>query len=211
MAIVCPTVTSETVDGFNKQLQTVSSFAKRIHLDLADGVFTPNKLIEIKDTWWPAGIEADIHLMYQAVEPFIDELIELKPNLVIIHAESSGEFNKLAERLKQAGIKVGVALLDNTPVSKIKPALSLIDHVLIFSGDLGHFGGVAKLDLLSKARELKKLKPGIELGWDGGINQQNAPKLILGGIDVLNVGGGIHNQSDPRRAYDKLESIAQAS
>lgn len=211
MAIICPTVTSGSLEGFNQQLELVANFAERIHLDLADGVFTPNKLIELKDIWWPAGLIADIHLMYQAAGPYLDQLIELKPHMVVVHAESSGEFNKVAETLKAAKIKVGVALLPDTPVSKIKPALSLIDHVLIFSGDLGHFGGTAKLDLLSKARELKRLKPGIEIGWDGGINEDNAAKLVLGGIDVLNVGGGIHNQADPRLAYDKLKEIAQAS
>ena len=209
MAIVCPTVTSETLDGFSSQLQEIASFAERIHLDLADGVFTPNKLISLEDIWWPAGLVADIHLMYQAIDPYIDQLIELNPNMVIVHAESSGEFNRVAEKLKKADIKIGVALLADTPVEKIQPAFDLIDHVLIFSGDLGHFGGTAKLDLLSKVRELRKLKPGVEIGWDGGINTENAGKLALGGIDVLNVGGGIHNSQNPRQAYDKLKAIAE--
>jgi ribulose-phosphate 3-epimerase len=211
MAIICPTITSESIQGFNKQLEEVASFAERIHFDLADGVFTPNKLLDLKDISWPAGMTADIHLMYQSIEPYIDQLIELRPNMVIVHAESSGQFNRIANMLKQANIKVGVALLPETPVDKIKPAISLIDHVLIFSGDLGHFGGIAKLDLLGKARQVKQLKPDIEVGWDGGINEQNVAKLVLGGVDVLNVGGGIHNQPNPRAAYDKLKSLAQAN
>lgn len=207
MPVICPTVTSETLEGYNKQLNEIASFAERIHLDLADGVFTPNKLISLEEVWWPAGVVADIHLMYQAVVPYIEQLIKLKPNMVIIHAESAGEFNAIADKLHQADIKIGVALLPSTPVSKIKPAISLIDHVLIFSGDLGYFGGTAKLELLSKARELHKLKPELELGWDGGINQENASRLALGGIEVLNVGGGIHKAPDPRRAYDKLKAV----
>ena len=38
-----------------------------------------------------------------------------------------------------------MALLPTTPVSAITPALHMIDHVLIFSGDLGHYGGQADL------------------------------------------------------------------
>lgn len=209
MAVVCPTITSETMEGYNKQLQEVANFADRIHIDLADGVFTPNKLTEIKDVWWPAGLTADIHLMYQAVEPFVKQLGALKPNMVIVHAESSGRFNDIANLLNHYEIKVGVALLADTPVDKILPAMDIIDHVLIFSGDLGHFGGTAQLDLLNKVRIIRKHKPGIEIGWDGGINSNNASKLCLGGIDVLNVGGAIHNSENPRAAYDKLKAIAE--
>lgn len=208
MAIICPTVTSETLEGYNKQLKLVSKFCERVHIDLGDGVFTPNKLVDINQIWLPEKQIVDIHLMYQSVAPYIDKIIELKPHLLVMHAESNGEFNMVAEQLKNSGISVGVALLQDTPVSMIKPAISLIDHVLIFSGDLGHFGGNAKLTLLSKVRELKKLKSTLEIGWDGGINTENTPRLVLGGVDVLNVGGGIHNQTDPEAAYDKLKALA---
>jgi ribulose-phosphate 3-epimerase len=77
--------------------------------------------------------------------------------------------------------------------------------VLIFSGKLGHFGGHADLDLLDKVRQLKEIKPTLEIGWDGGVNDQNAAELAHGGIDVLNAGGYLHGK-DPAAAYAKLMS-----
>ena len=81
------------------------------------------------------------------------------------------------------------------------------DHVLIFSGDLGKHGGVADLSLLEKVNKIKALHPGAEIGWDGGINDTNAAKLIDGGVSVLNVGGFIQKSQKPDEAYAKLKSI----
>src|SRR5690606_36219400 len=95
----------------------------------------------------------------------------------------------------------GVALLKDTPASAIEPYIDQIEHVLVFSGDLGYYGGKADLALLSKVTELKKMKPSLEIGWDGGINDHNASELVKGGVDVLNVGGFIQKATDPEDAY----------
>lgn len=208
MPTICPTITATTIDEYNMQMKEVAPFITRVHIDLADGVFAPTKLIDIKDVWWPAGIQADIHVMYQAITPYIKDLIALQPQLVVVHAEAAGTFSKISHTLQKHGIKVGVALLAETQVDIIRPVLKSIDHVLIFSGDLGYFGGHAKMDLLSKIREIKKINTTVEIGWDGGINTENIRKLVLGGVDVLNVGGSIHKTKDPRIAYDTLKALA---
>lgn len=205
MALICPTVTAADPHEFREQMERIAPFAQRIHIDLADGVFTSNKLVELSKIWWPVGVRTDVHLMYEAVRPFLAQLKNHKPNMVIVHAEATGNFYDVVKPLHDANIKVGVALLADTPVATIKPAIHDIDHVLIFSGDLGHFGGHADLALLDKVKALRKMKKDIEIGWDGGINIDNASKLAKGGIDVLNVGGGIQRAKDPHTAYAKLE------
>ncbi|MCA9329717.1 hypothetical protein KDA11_03665 [Candidatus Saccharibacteria bacterium] len=204
MAVICPTITATTVEQYRQQIELITPFAHRIHIDLADGVFAPNKLIDLMQVWWPVGVTADIHLMYESVLPYIDQLTDHKPHMVIVHAESVGSYYEIAKKLKEKDIKVGVALLPETPVEKIVSAIDDIDHVLIFSGDLGYFGGVAKMTLLQKARTLKKLKPTLEIGWDGGVSVSNVKKLVLGGVDVLNAGGAIHNAKNPEKAYNRL-------
>lgn len=207
-AIICPTVTAQTATEYKKQINSIASFAQRVHIDLADGVFTSNKLVGLDKVWWPVGLEADLHLMYEAVKPYLDQLIKIKPHMVIVQAEAVGNFYELARPLKKAGIKVGVSLLARTPVSRIQKALQDIDHVLIFSGNLGHFGGKADLSLLTKATQIKQKHPNIELGWDGGINYSNANSLAIGGIDVLNTGGAIQRAANPAEAYARLKALA---
>ena len=208
MAVVCPTVTADEPHEYRIQMERIAPFAHRIHIDLADGVFTPNRLIDVMQVWWPIGVKADMHLMYESVKPFLAQLKDQRPHMVIVHAESVGNFYDIAKPLHDLGIKMGVALLQHTPVSKIKPAIKDIDHVLIFSGDLGHFGGTANLELLEKVKEVRKLKEDIEIGWDGGINADNVKDLVKGGVDVLNTGGAIQRAKVPEAAFNKLSNLA---
>lgn len=209
-AIICPTIIARNAQEFQEQMQRTAGFATRVHIDLADGIFTHVKLTPIKEIWWPGGVAADLHVMYQ--EPFrhAQEPLRLRPQLIIVHAEADGNFMQFADDAHGAGIQVGVALKPETSVEVIAPALDVIDHVLVFSGHLGHFGGQANTHLLTKVLRLKRLKPSLEIGWDGGINNRNAAVLTAGGVDVLNVGGFIQHAADPNAAYENLKQTIQS-
>ncbi len=208
-ATICPTITTDDPAVYTKQIEETLSYAHRLHIDLSDGVFTRNKLMEIEDVWWPGGVRADLHVMYQRPFEHITAMIALRPQLIIVHAEAEGDFMDFAARVHHYGIQVGVALLPETPVEAIRPALEVIDHVLIFSGHLGYFGGHADLALLEKTRRLKELSPRLELGWDGGVNDENARQLAQGGIDVLNAGGFLHGAKDSEAAYATLKAAIE--
>lgn len=208
--IICPTITAETIEQFKEQTAKVAPFAHRIQIDLTDGAFAEHKTVEPAEIFWPVGVKADIHLMYQEPGAAAKEVLRHKPNLVIVHAEASGDFAKIAGLCREAGVKAGVALLPRTPAETLDGSLDQIDHVLIFSGNLGYQGGSrADLSLLAKASYLKKQKPTLEIGWDGGVNIQNIAQLVFGGIDVINVGGFIQTADNPEKAYQGLERIAE--
>lgn len=208
MAVICPTVTATNEQQYEQQLDKVVQLADRLHLDFMDGKFAPTQSPPLDRAWWPAGVEVDLHIMYQKPDDYLAVVFKLKPRLVIVHAEADGNFGILAEQLRAHGIKVGLALLKKTPASDIQPVLDQLDHVLIFSGDLGHFGGTVDLDLLDKVRVIRAASPNMEIGWDGGINADNAKALIEGGVDVLNVGGFIQGADNPAHAYATLKEIA---
>ena len=207
MSVICPTITAKNSHDYRKQLERVTKFAKRIHLDFADEEFTSVKLLDLDQAWCPEDVVVDIHLMFKNPAEKLTDAIKLQPNLVIMQAESDCNFRAVASRLKEAGIKVGIAILPQSSVAVITPALAVIDHVLIFSGHLGHYGGRANLSLLGKISEIKEIKPEIEIGWDGGINDQNVRTLAVNGVDVLNVGSFIQRATDPEAAYQQLTDI----
>lgn len=209
MAEICPTITAETAEEYRRQVEQVSHFAHRLHIDLSDGIFAPRKLLDPEKSWWPVGIRADFHLMIKNPHQ-ASQIVSLhQPNLIIVHAEADGDFDSLAEFCHGKGVKVGVALLAQTPAQAILPALSSIDHVLIFSGNLGQQGGsYANLELLNKLSILKNAKPELEVGWDGGVNDQNIAQLVFKGIDVINAGAFIQGSPEPERAFNALSRIA---
>ncbi len=209
MPIICPTILAHTKENYREQIEKIANFAHRIQIDLTDGVFAGPLTVDAKDAWWPAGVQADFHLMYDNPLSTIELIAPHKPHLVIIHAEAKGDFSRVVKFCRSKKIKVGVALLAKTLPEEIVQSLDTIDHVLIFSGDLGSYGGNAKLNLLGKVKTLKQHKPDLEIGWDGGINAQNVSELVSGGVDILNVGGYIQEAENPARAYQILERIAE--
>lgn len=204
---LCPTILAQTPADYDIQMRRVQGFAGRIQIDISDGVFSQIKTISLSKVWWPHSIIADIHLMVQNPEHYLADILRLKPHLLIVHAEADGMYLPFAKQLHEKNIKVGVALLPSTSPEIIFSALDDIDHVLIFSGDLGRFGGKADYALLEKVKLIRKIKPNLEIGWDGGINDHSIQKLKRGGIDVFNVGGYIQRAHDPLDNYQKLQSL----
>ena len=203
-ALICPTVTARSPRDFDQQLAKVADLGSRIQIDLGDGVFT-SELVMNPDALWPPSLRVDFHVMHQRPAAILPELIAKRPHMIILHAEASGHILELLKIIKSQGIKTGIALLQDTSVLDARNLLATVDHVLIFSGLLGHFGGHVDLKLLNKVPKIKLINPDIEFGWDGGANLQNVRQLADGGIDVINVGGAIQLAENPPEIYASME------
>lgn len=206
--IICPSVTPSSPDPhvFREQIERVA-FANRIQIDLMDGEFAPNKNLNPIQVWWPDGVEADIHLMYKKPSEQLETLISLSPHLIILHAEADGDIEGYLRHIKRFGLLAGVALLADTPVEQAHGCIEAADHVMLFSGTLGSFGGTADIGLLNKIPYIKTINPKVEIGWDGGANAENVRQLVKGGVDVISVGGAIQRCDEPRAAYDELAAL----
>jgi len=205
--IIAPTITAYNLDEYLRQVKQVEGFAEVIHIDLMDGEFAPTKSPELGKIWWPHSVKADIHLMYQNPMDYLEQLIILKPRMVVIHNEAHVHHMHFAAELHKAGILAGLAILKDTPIEHAYQVMHSFDHVLIFSGNLGFHGGEADLGLLDKVKKVREHHPDAEIGWDGGINADNAKQLVDGGVDVLNVGGFIQKSDDPASAYAKIKAV----
>lgn len=204
MAVIVPAILCETEDDYKATVERLHPFAQRVHIDLADGEFAPTFTVGVNQIWWPQEWTVDVHAMVARPSQYVDALIQLKPATVIFHAEASEDLSPTMAKLKQAGIKAGVALLKPTVPSIVQPYIEAADHVLVFSGDLGHYGGTASLMQLEKVRLIRNIHPEVEVGWDGGANAENAFSLAQGGVDVINCGGAINKAQDPAVAYKQL-------
>lgn len=204
MATIVPAITVETTEQFRVETEKVGAFARRVHIDVTDGEFAPTFLLGEQQLYWPEAWDVDVHAMVTRPSEHIEQIIKLKPKLVIFHAEATEDLLPHFARLQQMEIKAGVALLKKTVPATVEPLIKAADHVLIFSGELGKHGGTASMMQLEKVRLVKKIKPEVEIGWDGGVKVDNAYTLTQGGVDVLNVGGEIANSANPTETYNQL-------
>lgn len=208
MAVICPTITASEPHEYRAQMELLQPFAKRIHIDLMDGKLAPTVSVGMQQVWWPEGIIADMHLMYQQPLEYSAQVLALRPNLVVVHAEADGDLAKLAVELHQHSIKAGLALLPDTSAYSVMHLIPHFDHAMVFGGKLGYHGGTADLSHLDKVKQLRQKFPHLEIGWDGGVSDQNVAQLVAAGVDVLNTGGFIHRAESPQAAYEKLAQIA---
>lgn len=204
-AIVVPCVTVSTPEDYKASLERVHTFAQRVHVDISDGIFAPIKLIDPEHIWWPQEWQVDIHVMSEQPSMYVPQLLAIRPHMITLHAEAKEDLLPMIQQIKQAGIKAGVSLMRPTVPSDISALIEAADHVMIFSGTLGKYGGNASLMQLEKIRLIKNINNGAEIGWDGGISVENAFSLAQGGVEVFNVGGAIQKANDPQAAYEALE------
>jgi ribulose-phosphate 3-epimerase len=204
MSVIAPTILSESADDYKAQVERLNPFAERVHIDISDGEFAPTFTINAAQAWWPQAWTVDIHAMVARPSEHLETLLSLKPHMIIFHAEIEEEIVPLLQHIKKFDIKAGLALLRSTVPATIAPAIEAADHVMIFSGDLGKYGGTASLMQLEKVRLIKAIRQDIEIGWDGGVNIENAYTLAQGGVDVLNVGATIAKADDPQSVYATL-------
>jgi ribulose-phosphate 3-epimerase len=210
MPTICPTVTASDPHTYREQMARIEPFAKRVHIDFGDGDFAA-RMVNIAQAYWPDDMIADFHVMYKHPYTQFETIVSLRPNMVIVHAEAEDDMLAMLLELQDVGIKGGIALLPPTKPEDHTELIAHADHVLLFGGDLGHQGGTADMSVLGKAADVRAINPTVELGWDGGITAENAPLLVEGGIEVLNVGGFIQHADDPKSAYDTLQKTSVMS
>lgn len=203
-SVIAPSITVENEEQYKAAIERIQPFAQRVHVDVSDGQFAPVFMVPPEKLWWPKEWVVDIHAMVSQPMEYVDRLIALKPNLITFHAETGVNLGPIFDKIRQAGIKAGVALLKTTVPATVANTIKAADHVLIFSGDLGHYGGTASLMQLEKVRFVKAINPKVEIGWDGGVSVDNAFTLTQGGVNVLNTGGAINNAADPASVYATL-------
>ncbi len=204
MSEIVPTILTNDAEQYKKQIATFQPFTKRIQIDVSDGTFAPGATLPLNNVFWAQDWQADLHMMVVRPSEFMPVILQLKPSLVIFHAEAGENLLPLFEQLKSAGIKAGVALMKNTFPGSAKQYIEAADHVLIFAGDIGKQGGEADMLQTEKVPLVKEINPNAEIGWDGGANLRNVRAISRAGVDVINVGSALTNASDPSAMYEAL-------
>ena len=214
MKLVIPTVTAKESHAYRSQMDLVASISNFVHVDLSSPAFNrASPLLDFRSAYLEDILDSSVHLMYQqpldAVQYFLD--LTPLPKMIILQVESDSiEVLESIKLIKDSGVLLGLALLQDSKPEEYSSLIKMADQVVIFSGNLGEQTGIADLSLTSKVTELKKIKPELEIAWDGGINKQNIEQLSKAGIDIFYVGGAIHKSTDPAFEVRELQALAES-
>lgn len=211
MTIIAPTITTNDPAVYARRLEDFLTFASRIQIDITDGQFAPSQTINLNQVYWPPAdkreCKIDLHLMLQRPIDWLDQIVAVVPDKVILHAESDDAgrmLPRIYEHLQRFGMQVGVALLPETQPADVADIIRVVDSVLIFGGHLGYQGGVADLTQLGKIPAIQQINSTVTIEWDGGANLSNVSQIAAAGVDQINIGSAISGVSDPAVAYRQL-------
>lgn len=204
MLTIVPTITTDNQLAYDADLQALSQFAKRIHVDTSDGSLAPTHLLPLTGVHGMEGITLDVHLMSARPSEHLADILRIKPSLCIVHAEVDDNVAEFFKQLQAAGIRTGVALLKGTFPKRAQELIAMADHVMIFAGELGKQGGMIDMLQAEKVPLIRAIKPDIEIAWDGGVNLTNVRAIAHSGVDVIDVGSAIANAPDKAAMYQSL-------
>ena len=205
---IIPSIIAKNQKELDKLLNKIKGLTKNVHLDIMDGVFVPNKSLDFNFVL-PESFEYEAHLMVMNPDEWIDKLIKHKKiKTIIIHYESKKTHTiETVIHLKKHKKKISLAINPKTSVSKIKPYLSVIDKVTVMDVEPGFYGSKFKLNTLEKEKELRRLKKGLNIEVDGGINPTTLKKTCQMGANIFVTGSYVMKDSHPKKALTKLKNV----
>lgn len=212
---IAPSILAADFSNLERDCQMINhSKADWFHIDVMDGVFVPNisfGMPVIKSIKKIANKTMDVHLMIIDPDRYITQFKQVGADILTVHFEACNHLHRTISAIKENGMKAGVALNPHTSAHVLSNVLKDIDLVCIMSVNPG-FGGQSfientyeKISILKQLRKQSNANFLIEI--DGGVNGNNAKKLITKGADVLVAGSFVFKSDNPTKTITTLKTI----
>jgi ribulose-phosphate 3-epimerase len=205
--VIAPSVLAADFDRLADEIvAVVEGGADWIHVDVMDGHFVPNltfgaAMIETAER--AVDVPIDVHLMVERPEQYFDEYVDAGADILTVHVEATTHLHRQLQRVRELGVKAGVAINPGTPLSAVDAVWGAFDLLLVMSVNPGWSGQrfiPESLDRLRSARKRIDDLPEGSRPWlevDGGITADNAAEVVRAGVDVLVSGSGVYGGDDP--------------
>ena len=193
--------------------QVEAAGARLLHADIMDGHFVPNLALSpgiVASVRKATDLFIDVHLMVTDPLFFVEPFIKAGAGSITFHVEAQSEPHEVIDRLRSAGVGVGIVVRPRTPARTIMNLADQVDLVLVMTVEPGFGGQKFMEDQLDKIRAVRdRVGPSVRVEVDGGINAETAGRCRQAGADTFVAGVNIFQAPDIARAFDELRSVIE--
>jgi ribulose-phosphate 3-epimerase len=196
MIKLAPSILAADFSCLGEQIRNIESTGTEyLHIDVMDGQFVPSISFGvplIASIRKHTKLVFDVHLMIEEPIRYLQDFKNAGADIITVHAEACRHLHRTIDRIKELGLKAGVALNPATPLCELEYVINDLDMVLVMTVNPGFGGQTLIPGMLTKIADLKEMtsKSGssVDIEVDGGITDTNLPQLLQAGANVIVAG-----------------------
>jgi len=206
MVEVIPAINAETWEEVERKIRLVEPFSEWVHIDVADGTFTPNSLWHnpLDLVGFKTKCKVEIHLMEDRPEERVEAWLVEPVKRIVVHYEVTHDLPFIVAECRKDNVEVGLSVAPHTSWTHLKPFVDEVHMLQILAVPPGHAGQQFDHHNISKIKHLRAFAPKHKIEVDGGITPAIAKECIAAGADTLAAAHYIFEHPSPKMAMKEL-------
>jgi ribulose-phosphate 3-epimerase len=215
---ILPSILAADLADLGNEVARLGPDVRTLHVDVMDGRYVDNISFGqpvMRSLRAVSGLDLDVHLMIVEPARYALQFAELGATSVAFHPEVEDDPLALIRSLRAAGVKVGVGVRPEHPLTSVEQWLPHIDTLLLMTVNPGFAGQAFLTEVLPKITEAFDVRGSSGLTWriqvDGGVTASTIVEAAAAGADWFVAGTSVFGQADRAAAATALRDLASGA